>query len=64
MIASVPDLCILLKSRVCRSEKRIFVVTGKIKRTFVFEDLFEGPLNQIKKLFKPLKLTCFKASQM
>ena len=36
---------------VCRSEKRFLIVTGKIKRTFIFEDLFEGTLNQIKKFF-------------
>ena len=27
------------------------IVTGKIKRTFIFVELFEGTLNQIKKFF-------------
>ena len=31
-------------------KERLLIVTDKIKRTFVFEDLIEGPLNQIKKL--------------
>ena len=38
-----------IPSMVCRSEKRLLIVTGKIKRTFLFEGLIEGPLNQIKK---------------
>ena len=35
----------------CRSAKRFLIVTGKIKCTLIFEALFEGPLNQIKKFF-------------
>ena len=37
-----------IPSMVCRS---FLIVTIKIKRTFIFEDLFEGMLNQIKEFF-------------
>ena len=38
-------------SMACRSEKRFLIVTGMIKRTFIFVKLFESTLNQIKKFF-------------
>ena len=38
----------VMPSMVCRSEKRLLIVASKIKCTFVFEGLFEGPLKQIK----------------
>ena len=34
---------------VWRSEKLLLIDKGKVKHTFVFDGLFEGPLNQIKK---------------
>ena len=42
---------VYIPSMVCRSEKGFLIITGKIKLTFVFEDLFEDPLNQIEKFF-------------
>ena len=34
-----------------RSEKRFLIITGKITQTFIFEDLLERTLNQIKFFF-------------
>ena len=40
-----------ISSMVCRSEKRFLIVTDKIKRTFIFVELFEDTFNQINFFF-------------